>query len=185
MSQELWKHIYFERATRQERLASANWVMSHPETIPELIKWCFVVKDPRATKAAYVLEMIAVIDSDVVQPQLGRLISGLDTPIAPPTARAIAHVLEILILKYRPNEASKEILNQEQNNRLLEISFDWLLNDLQTSTKARAMTIIYEIGKHSSWAHQALKVYLEDHIMTGSPGFQARGKTILRHLKKP
>ncbi len=83
MANDLWQHINFKRATREHRENAALWMLDHLGALPELMSALYAGLDESgikadsdsrdqalSTKAAYILEMMAIKNLEAVADQL-------------------------------------------------------------------------------------------------------------------
>jgi hypothetical protein len=103
-----------------------------------------------------------------------------------PAVRPVAKVCEYLALGYYASEdtAVKSALTTEHKERIVEVCFDWLINDERVAPKAYAMQVLYLFGSDYDWVFPELRMILERDFQLQSSGFKARAKYILKGLKR-
>ena len=77
------------------------------------------------------------------------------------------------------NEINK-YLTSENKIQIIEVNFDWLIENHKIATQVFAMDTLYLLGLEIEWVHQELKLVLEQNLNSGSPGYQVRAKRTLK-----
>ena len=99
--------------------------------------------------------------------------------------RPIAKIYEYLIEAYyhkNPNH-TKDYLKPIHKERIIELSFDYMITDQKVATKAYSMNSLYLLGKEYPWIHPELMQILEQGFASGSAAYKARSRHLLKKLK--
>ena len=67
-SETLFEKLKYTSARRESRLSVANWVLSRPEVFPELLEFCFHIKDDISYKACWTLEFVCLEKLELLFP---------------------------------------------------------------------------------------------------------------------
>lgn len=186
-SSALYQQINYAKAYRASRLQAANWVLAHPETIPELLDYCFEEsQNDLAHKAAWVLEFVALEELSLLYPYLDAFFGNLDKVKKNQSLRPLAHICELLsIVRYKDkNAALSEAFTELHKSQMIECCFDWLITEQKVACQVRAMTSLYYLGTEFSWIHLELAQLINDNIHRGSAAYKARGKNTLKKIKR-
>ena len=190
MSSELFQHINYQKAYRKNRLNAANWVLQHPETLEELLTYCFDKDQRLATKATWVLEFVFRKKLDEVYPFLDFIFEKLPEAQGDGQLRSFGLLCELLTIAYykKNDEALLPILGSNHKEVMTECCFDWMITHQKVACQARAMLALYYLGTEIEWIHPELATIITQNLPTGSAGYVNRGQKvlemILRHGKK-
>jgi hypothetical protein len=184
--EELYKELSYVNYSRENRKKYALLVISNPDLIPMILDILFQVNDKTSCRAAWLLEFVARENLDSILPYLDRITENMHTVHQDPAVRPIAKICEYLIQAYyhRNNNHTKDYLKAEHKDRIIELSFDYLITDQKVAAKAYAMTTLYLIGKEFNWIHPELNTILEKDFNVNSSAFKARARQILHKIKK-
>lgn len=182
----LYEKISYEKAYRENRLGGALWVLDHPETLPELLTYCFKHDDIISYKALWVLEFVCLKDLELLYPHLDTFFENLPGAYRDQALRPLSHICEMLALRYykKKDPVLGDAFSATHKEVMIECSFDWLITDQKIACQARAMLALYYLGTEFDWVHPELALILERNIHTGSPGYKSRGKKILGKIRK-
>ncbi|MFC7358555.1 adenylosuccinate lyase [Jejudonia soesokkakensis] len=185
-SSGLLEHINYEKAYRINRLEAANWVLAHPETLPELVAYCFGKDKKIATKAAWVLEFVCRSKLSLLFPHLNTFIIQLPKAEGHGALRAVSLICELLMLDYYKNKNAKlqAILTSQHKTIITECCFDWMITNQKVACQARAMLALYLLGTEIDWIHPELQAILNQNIVKGSAGYKSRGGKILEKIHR-
>ena len=81
------------------------------------------------------------------------------------------------------NEIQKN-LNTGHKERIIEVCFDYMINDEKIAPKAYSMNTLWLFGRDYYWIHPELALILERDFQMQSSGFKARARHILKKIKK-
>ena len=186
MSSELFKHINYQKAYRKNRLNAANWVLEHPETLKELLVYCFD-KDPRlATKATWVLEFVFRQKLDEVYPFLDYIFEKLPEAEGDGQLRSFGLLCEMLTLAYykKQDATIHSLLKTNHKKVMVECCFDWMITNQKVACQARAMLALYYLGTEIEWIHTELATVITQNLPTGSAGYVNRGQKVIDMISK-
>ena len=185
MNSGLLQHISYEKAYRKNRLKAANWVLENPETLEELIKYCFHKDTKLATKATWVLEFVCRKELPLIFPFLDYIFEKLPTAKSDGQLRSFGLICELLTIGYykQKNETFKEALTSKHKEVMTECCFDWMLTNQKVACQARAMTSLYFLGTEIDWIHPELATIIHQNLPQGSAGYINRGQKILQSIK--
>ncbi|MDX1463149.1 MAG: hypothetical protein R3359_08840 [Marinirhabdus sp.] len=181
MTSELFSQINYEKAYRKNRLEAAQWVLKHPETLNELVDYCFHDDKTLATKATWVLEFVFREQLSLIYPFLDEIFEKLPKATTDGQIRTFAYLCEVISIAYYKKEVPelKQILTTEHKQRMTECCFDWLISDQKVSCQARAMLALYHLGTETEWIHKELKTNITQNLPKGSAGYKNRGQKVV------
>jgi hypothetical protein len=145
-----------------------------------------MTEDKVSCKAAWILEFVLAEDLYAVIPYLDDFTLNLSKIKFDSAIRPIAKICEYLAKAYYSKEPNplKTMLSAQHKERIIECSFDWMINDEKVAAKAYSMNTLYLFGKDYHWIHPELSQILEQDYPNQSAGFQARAKHILKTINK-
>ena len=184
--EELYKELSYINHSRDNRKKYASLVISNPDLIPKVIDILFQVNDKTSFRAAWLLEFVARENLDSILPYLDGFIENMHTVHLDPAVRPVAKICEYLIEAYyhRDNNHTKDYLKLAHKEKIIELSFDYMITDQKVAAKAYSMNSLYLLGKEYDWIHPELAMILERDFNSGSAAFKARARHLLKKLKK-
>ena len=184
--EELYKELSYINHSRDNRKKYALLVISNPDLIPKVIDILFQVNDKTSFRAAWLLEFVARENLDSILPYLDGFIENMHTVHLDPAVRPVAKICEYLIEAYyhRDNNHTKDYLKLAHKEKIIELSFDYMITDQKVAAKAYSMNSLYLLGKEYDWIHPELAMILERDFNSGTAAFKARARHLLKKLKK-
>ena len=80
---------------------------------------------------------------------------------------------------------NKEILmSSDTKEEIIELHFDWLLNDSLVATKSNCLSILFLLRDFSPWIKPELKAVIEKQLPENSISYKARAEKYLKKLIK-
>ncbi len=183
---DLYKQLKATDATRINRKSNALMIKKNPDLVPWVMDILFQVDDETSCRAAWVLEYVVKEDLNVLLPYIDRFTKEMNKVHLDSAVRPVAKICEYIIEAYygKIDHPVKSILNTEHKERIVELCFDYLITDQKVAPKAYSMGILFLLGQEIKWVHPELITILEQHYSTGSAGFKARARHVLKKLKK-
>ncbi|MGY0392735.1 adenylosuccinate lyase [Bizionia sp. KMM 8389] len=183
---QLYNHLNYVNHSREKRLEYANLLLDNPELIPIVLDIMFMVDDKISCRAAWVLEFMCSKNLNALVPYLDRFTTNFHKIHLDSAVRPVAKICEYLSQSYYSKTANtiKEKLTKTHQERIIECSFDYLIQDAKIAPKAYAMNTLYLFGTEYEWIHPELCLILERDYQMQSPGFKARARKILKKIKK-
>lgn len=183
---ELIQQLSYETARREHRKKAANWILAHPESVGEVLQFCFSKEKELSYKAAWALEFVFLEEPAVLYPHLDYFFQNLALAKLDQVVRPLAHICEELCVAYykKAEPGIRAILSEVHKKTMTECSFDWLITDQKVACQVRAMTCLFYLGTEFHWIHPELKQILETNIHKGSAGYKSRAKKTLEQIRK-
>jgi hypothetical protein len=184
--EELYKEISCINHSREHRKKHADLVVSNPDLMPKLLEILFQVNDKASCRAAWLLEFVARENLYSILPYLDIFTEQMHTVHLDSAVRPVAKICEYLIEAYyhRANNHTKAYLKPEHKERIMALSFDYLITHQKVAAKAYSMKTLYLLGKEYHWIHPELATILEKDFNTSTAAFKARARHLLKKLKK-
>ncbi len=185
-TEELYDELDYVNHTREKRKKYATLIIDNPELLPQVIDILFKIDDKRSCRATWLLEFVARENLDSILPYLDRITEQMPAVHFDSAVRPIAKICEYLIEAYyhrNPNH-TKDYLKNIHKERIIELSFDYMITDQKVAVKAYSMNTLYLLGKEYDWVHPELATILERDFNSGSAAFKARARHLLKKLKK-
>ena len=184
MNSALLQQISYEKAYRKNRLKAANWVLEHPETLEELLQFCFNEDTKLATKATWVLEFVCRKDIVLIFPFLDFIFEKLPTATSDGQVRSFGLICELITIGYYQKKMKKyrEALTQKHKEVMTECCFDWMITNQKVACQARAMTALYFLGTETAWIHPELAIIIQQNLPNGTAGYKSRGQKTLESI---
>jgi hypothetical protein len=184
--EELYKELSYVNHSRENRKKYALLVISNPDLIPLVLDILFQVDDKTSCRAAWLLEFVARENLDSILPFLDLFTENMHTVHLDPAVRPVAKICEYLIEAYyhKHNNHTKDYLKTIHKERIIELSFDYLITNQKVAAKAYSMNSLYLLGSEYDWIHPELKTILEKDFNENTAAFKARARHLLKKLTK-
>ncbi|NND88617.1 MAG: adenylosuccinate lyase, partial [Flavobacteriaceae bacterium] len=146
--------------------------------------YCFHDDQTLATKATWVFEFVCRKNLSLIYPYLDHIFKHLPEVKADGALRSMGLMCELITIAYykEKDQALKEQFTSTHKDIMIEQCFDWLITQQKVACQVRAMTSLFYLGTEREWIHDELRQLLDRGIPTGSPGYQARAKTVLKQI---
>jgi len=171
-----------ENAKRVYRENVANFVIQNTESFPYLLHIVFDVKSEYSVKASWVLEIVCLENILLLLPHLDYFTKHLaqikNESALRPLSKICAFLIKSSLLKY--DLFINNRLTKKHKDRIVENSFDWLIEEHKIATQVFAMDTLYYLGKEFDWIHTELKLILQKNTPNGSAGYKAHARSILK-----
>ncbi len=184
-TEQLYKELDYVNHSRENRKRYAQLVINNPELLPQVMDILFKVDDKTSCRAAWLMEFVARENLDSILPHLDRFTEEMHSVHLDPAVRPVAKICEYLIEAYysKHNNHTKEYLKPIHKERIIELSFDYMITDQKIAPKAYSMNSLYLLGQDYDWIHPELIMILERDFHSGSAGYKARARCLLKKLR--
>ncbi|WNH07846.1 adenylosuccinate lyase [Thalassobellus suaedae] len=161
-------------------------MMNNPDLIPKLLDILFRVDDKTSPRAAWVFEFMCSNNINTIIPHLDVFTEQIHKVHLDSAVRPVAKICELITKSYTSKQDNqiKKALTATHKERIIEVCFDYMINDKKVAPKAYSMTTLYILGKEYDWIHPELVLILEQDFALQSAAFKARAKQILYKIKK-
>lgn len=185
-SETLYEKLNYAKAYRQTRLDIADWVLTRPQSINELLEYCFKTEDSISYKAAWILEFVCLEKLELLYEHLDYFFENLPKVKRDQALRPMAKICKMITKAYykKKDKALLKVLKPEHKEIITELCFDWLITNKKVACEVYAMDTLYYLGTEIDWIHSELKTIIETNIHQKSPGYKAHGKQILALITK-
>ena len=184
--QSLYNELNYVNHSREKRLYYANLLLEDPTLIPLTLDILFKVDDSISCRAAWILEFMCGEDLETIIPFLDTFTENMHKVHLDPAVRPVAKICEYLIKAHYGKNPSKikESLTITHKERIIEVCFDYMINDEKIAPKAYSMNSLYLLGQEFDWIHPELANILQRDFQMQSSGFKARARHILKKIQK-
>jgi len=182
----LLQQLDYVKPYREKRLQVANWVIDHPENMPQLVKYSFDPTYEKSMQALWGLEFVCRFNLPLFYPHLDAFLDYLPSVRAHNTLRALSFICELVAIAHYKHKDPilGAAFTAEHKKIMTECCFDWLIGDQKVACQVRAMTALYYLGTEFDWIHPELEPIIRENMHSGSAGYCARAKHILKQLEK-
>jgi len=171
-----------KNAKRIYRDKAASYVLDHPEDISELISLAFDIKSPLHIKAAWVLELVCIENIYLMGPHATEFIKNMKKIVHESALRPVSKVCYFISKSYFYDSNKCFELTRESVDQIIECNFDWLIEEHKVATQVFAMDTLQLWGKQYKWVPEELKLILQKKTNSGSKGYQAHARKLLKNL---
>ena len=185
-TEQLYNELNYVDHSREKRLHYAHLLIMQPELLPKVLEILFMVNDKTSPRAAWVLEFMCGEKLDALVPYLDTFTTQIKTIHLDSAVRPIAKICEYIAKAYYSNSNSlmKSELKDHHKEKIIEVCFDYMINDEKIAPKAYSMNTLFLFGKDYEWIHPELAIILERDFTSQSAGFKARARHLLKKIKK-
>ena len=173
-----------KNAKRVYRDRAAKAILENTDLIPNLIDKIYDIKDPIHIKAAWVFELVCVENIKLLNPYIHPFISGMSSLKHESALRPVSKVCSLWSSYYFSKNTSKKLITKIEIEQIISCNFDWLIEDHKVATQVFAMDTLHLWGNREKWVHQELKSLLEKNTDTGTSGYRAHARKLLKNLYK-
>lgn len=183
-SEILFEKLQYTKAYRQSRMDVADWVLANPNTIPDLLAYCFGSMDELAYRATWVLEFVCSKRLDLLSRYFATFFDALPAVNLDQSVRPLAKICEMLAVAYYKTQDPIIFgtLTTDFRNKMTDCCFDWLITNQKLACKVYTISTLYYLGTEFSWIHIELKSIVSRHMHSSSAAYKARGKYILKRI---
>ncbi|MFI1743696.1 adenylosuccinate lyase [Thalassobellus sediminis] len=183
---QLYKELNYVNHSREKRLHYAHLMIDNPDLVPKLLEILFRVNDKISPRAAWVFEFMCSNNINTIIPYLDIFTEQMHKVHLDSAVRPVAKVCELIAKAYTSKEDNeiKKALTAIHKERIIEVCFDYMINDEKVAPKAYSMTTLFMFGKAYDWVYPELVLILERDFSLQSAAFKARAKQILKKIKK-
>jgi len=183
MATELQSKLEYLKAYREDRLVIAEFILNNKNYLDELITICFTPLDKNNHKACWILEFVSYKELIWLQPYVDFLCNNLKHLTDESAMRPVAKIVQLLVISYYKKTKNSILLSEENLQKLIEASFDWLINDTKVATKAYSIRTLYILGNHYNWIHPELEIILGKDYANHSAAYKAVAREVLKKIK--
>ena len=171
-----------KNAKRIYRDKAASYVLAHPEDMSELINLVFDVKSPLHIKAAWVLKLACIENISIMVPHARGFLKNMKHIVHESTLRPVSKICYLISKTYLSDNNKYFELDKESVDQIIECNFDWLIEEHKVATQVFAMDTLQLWGKQHKWVEEELKLILQKKTNSGSKGYQAHARKLLKNL---
>ncbi|WP_395058992.1 hypothetical protein [Flavobacterium sp.] len=176
MNLELLQRIENSSAHRKSREDNAQYILNNPELFSELLKLAFNTSNKNHYKSCWILELVLEEKIHLLNPFLDVYCNKISKYTNESALRSISKIC-MFLAKYM-------ILTKEQEQKIIESSFDWLiLENVKVATKAYSIRALFQLGRNNKWVYLELKRILSEDYTKYSAAYKAVAREILKKLE--
>jgi hypothetical protein len=142
---ELYKALDCVNVTGKQRLKHAQLILNNPELMPFVMDILFETNNKISDHSAWILEYAVRENLNVIFPHIERFTSNMYKVNRDSSVRAVAKICEYLIEAYfsiQSNEI-KTYLKTHHKERIIEVTFDYLISDKKIATQVYSMNTLF------------------------------------------
>ncbi|WP_394760086.1 hypothetical protein [Flavobacterium sp.] len=176
MNLELLQRIENSTAHRESRKDNALYILNNPELFSEFLKFAFNTNNKNHYKSCWILELVLEEKIHLLTPFLDVFCNKISKFTNESALRSISKIC-MFLAKYM-------ILTKDQEQKIIESCFDWLiLENVKVATKAYSIRALFELGRKNDWVYLELKRILSEDYTKYSAAYKAVAREILKKLE--
>lgn len=179
---QILKGIYNAKRIYRDRAAQS--ILERPELMSNLIDKIYDIEDTLHIRAAWVLEIICLRDISMLTPFISRFLKDMHLIQNESALRPVSKICSIWTRTYLLDTNHKVSVTRTEIDQIISCNFDWLIEVHKVATQVHAMDTLYALGYAGNWIHPELKLILQKNTDTGSSGYKAHARKILKNLEK-
>jgi len=169
-------------AKRVYRDKAANAILAHQELLSDLVDKTFDIEDPLHIRAAWVLELVCIQDCSLLNDHIDKFIKGMSRLNHESALRPVSKICWLWSKYYFSTFFKKNKLNESAVEQIISCNFNWLIEEHKVATQVYAMDSLYLWGQGENWILEELKSILEQHTNSGTSGYRAHARKLLKNL---
>jgi hypothetical protein len=155
-----------------------DFVLKHPDSLPELIQFGTDLTNKNHYKAVWILELLAEHNAEILIPFIDQICKTISQYKHESAIRGMSRVAFFL-------STSKVVsLTEIQKEKMIEICLDWLIGDAKVAPKAYAMHTLAYYAKDRDWLKEELQSIVHKDFHSQSAGYKATAKTVLKQISR-
>ncbi len=184
-TQQLREQLNAERIHKPQVNYFVSEVLTYPYLVQSLLTIVHEQDKEGVFNASWVFDHVLRQQPDLILLVIDTFIDELEHMQSESCIRCMARACQTIAEHYFKikNPFFKAQITPKHLETMATVCFDWLIAEHKVATKVFAMTCLFYAGEKFSWIRPELKLYLEQHIGSGSAGFQNRGGKLLVKLK--
>ena len=171
-----------KNAKRIYRDKAASYVLDHPEDLSELVSIVFDIESPLHIKAAWVLKLVCIENISLMRPHATGFLNNMSQIVHESALRPVSKVCYLISKSYFSDNKKYFELSKESVDQIIECNFDWLIEEHKVATQVFAMDTLQLWGNQYKWVQEELKLILQKKTNSGSKGYQAHARQLLKNL---
>lgn len=177
MDTEFYKQIEKSTAHRKSREDNRDFIYKNPDSLSELTQLAFNLKDKNHHKAWWILELIFEEKLHLITPYIDDFCEKIPQLKEDPAKRPASKICLFL------SDPKIYTLTKEQETKIIETCFDWLIRDEKVAAKAYSIRTLFNFGKKYDWIHPELLQIIQQDFALHSSAYKAVAKEILKKIK--
>lgn len=184
MKSQLKVQLDYVNASRECRSKMADEILSDPMLFRPLLEIALETHSDVGSRACWIVEFAFKKNPEILYPHLDYFTHGLGDLKEESSIRPMAKICELLTLShYTGAQSTGALLSPQHRERITAACFDWLISAEKVAPKAYSMQTLALLGRDIEWIHPELKAVLEQGYASGSAGYKARARRILKNLR--
>lgn len=164
-------------ASVKSRQSNTNLVLENKHLLKDLIEMATDIDGKFHYKAVWIIEQIAEKNIELLFPYLNKILDTAPIYKHESAIRGISRTINFF------SKSKKVKLTETQENRIIEICFDWLINpDIRLAPKVFAIYSLEQLSKKQPWILKDLAPIVEKDAENQSPGYRAAARKILKKI---
>lgn len=171
-----------KNAKRIYRDEAADFICQHPELFPLLLEQVFEVEDPLHIRAAWTMELLSINNIGLFEEHSVYFFDNMNKVVNESSLRPVSKTCMYLIQFKSLDSVKLDSIGPDQFEKIVESNFDWLIGEHKVATQVYAMDTLMMLGDKQPWIHEELKLILQRNTASGTKGYQAHARKILKNL---
>ena len=171
-----------KNAKRIYRDQAAMAIMEKPSLFPCLLHKVFDIDDPLHIKAAWTFELVCLEELKTLDPYIHQFILGIPLLKHESALRPVSKICSLWMERYLSEDHINVSLSKDEIDEIVSCNFDWLIEEHKVATQVFAMDTLSLFAPEEIWIRQELKSILEHKAESGSSGYKAHARKLLKNL---
>ena len=175
MNNDFINQISNGNASIKSRQHNTSIVLENTELAKDLIEMAVNIEDKFHFKAVWIIEKLVEKNIELLTPFIDKILETAPKYKHESAVRGISRTIHFL------SKSKKIKLSEKQENRIVEICFDWLINPkIKLAPKVFAIYSLEEMSKKQPWILKELTPIVEKDAESQSPSYRAAARKILK-----
>lgn len=173
--------IFFNRISNSNastncRNGIKDLVLQNLDLLPDLIAFGTDLSNKNQYKGVWIIEMLAETHPELLIPFIDEICKTASQYKHESSIRGISRAINFL------TQSKKIILNEEQQEKFIEISLDRLIGNDKIAPKVFAMYALGHLAQKHDWLKEELRNIINKDFANQSAGYKAAAREVLRKI---
>jgi len=178
MNTVFFNRIAKSNASTECRNGIRDFVIEHPEHLPELVAIATDLSNKNHYKAVWIIEMLAETHLPMLLPFIDSICKTI------PQYKHESAIRGMSRTAYFFSTSKILSLTENQQEKLIEICLDWLIGDAKVAPKAYAMYTLGFYAQKEDWIKDELTTIINKDFYAQSAGYKAAAKEVLKKINR-
>lgn len=177
MENQFYEKLNSSNARTENRNNLRDFILENPQFLNSLVAFSTDLNNKNHYKGVWIIEMIAEKQTEMLLPYIDTICETVSKYKTDSAIRGMSRVVFFI------GTSKKITLTEIQEEKLIEISLDWLIRDERVACKVYAMQTLCHFGEKHNWINDELKLIINKDYLNQSAGYKVVARKVLAMIK--